>query len=73
MSLLWSDEEYEALVNLAKAGYSLREIVNSGIFVNRTEASITKYAFKMNVKLAGQVPHLDKDKLKELLHGSNRK
>ena len=73
MSLLWSDEEHEALVNLARAGYSAREIADSGVFANRTEAAITKHALKMKVKLAGQVPHLDMDKLKELLHGSNRK
>lgn len=72
MSLMWSEEENAALNNLAAAGYTARQIHESGVLKSRSLTAILKYAEKNNIKLAGMKPEIDMDKLKEMLDGAIR-
>jgi hypothetical protein len=67
----WSKEEHDALVKLAEAGYTTREIYNANVF-ERSYNAIFSHARDSGISLAGREHKIDRDRLKELLDGANR-
>lgn len=68
----WSDLEVDALRQLADKGYSVKQIVESGVMPGRSYAAMHRKASMCKISLSGPKPVLDMKKLKEMLSGSNR-
>jgi hypothetical protein len=67
LRLAWLDEEVSALTKLSEKGYTLDQVVKSGVFKSRSRDAISAKATSLHLSLAGKTASIDREALERLL------